>query len=248
VTSPSSFQAREVAEEMGWPAGRVHVIPNPIAPEVLAEALREGARNEAPRSSPVVLYTGRLAAVKGTAPLLEAARLVGEQEPGTRFVLAGPWQMPEPPERWGLERHGGPVTERVSWLGHVPWQDLLGWYRRATLFVMPSYYETFGISCLEAMAFGLPVVATRAGGLPEVIEDGVTGVLVPPGDPRALAEAVGHLLHRPDLRRRMGEAGRERVIAHFTADQAVRKTIPTYEKAVGGRDPARMRPVEDRVA
>jgi glycosyltransferase involved in cell wall biosynthesis len=99
------------------------------------------------------------------------------------------------------------------------------------VFVMPSYYETFGISCLEAMAFGLPVVATRAGGLPEVVEDGVTGLLVPPGDTHALAEAIGRLLRDPDLRRRLGEAGRERVLARFTAEHVVKEMIPVYEHA-----------------
>ncbi len=184
ITSPSRFQAREVTEQMGWPPERVDVIPNPIAPEVLAEGLREGADPPTHSADPIVLYTGRLAIVKGVASLLAAVPLVHRECPRARFVLAGPWQMPDRPEKWGLERSDDLGAQAVAWLGHVPWPKLMDWYRRAALLVMPSFYETFGISCLEAMAFGLPVVATRAGGLPEVVEDGVTGLLVPPGDPR----------------------------------------------------------------
>ena len=96
----------------------------------------------------------------------------------------------------------------------------MDYYQRAALLVMPSFYESFGIACLEAMAFGLPVVATRVGGLPEVIEDGVTGLLVPPGDADALAQAMIRLLSDADLRRRMGQAGRERVLKEFTTERA----------------------------
>ena len=97
---------------------------------------------------------------------------------------------------------------------------------------MPSYYEAFGISVIEAMAFGLPVVATTAGGLPEVVDDGVTGILVPPGDSQALSDALMRLLRDPDLRRRMGRAGQERVRSEFTVDQIVPKTLAVYESVV----------------
>jgi glycosyltransferase involved in cell wall biosynthesis len=230
LTAPSRCHAQEVAASLGWPSERVNVIPNPIAPEVLAEALRQGADTAAAQPNPLVLYTGRLAAVKGISPFLEAIRLVRAGVDSVRFVLAGPWQMREEPEKLGLCRGKADNGAGITWLGHLAWQDLIEQYRRAALFVMPSYYETFGISCLEAMAFGLPVVASKAGGLPEVVEDGVTGVLVPSGDAHALAEAIRDLLQNPERRRRMGQAGRDRVLAQFTADEVVRKTLRVYNR------------------
>ncbi|MHB1422891.1 MAG: glycosyltransferase family 4 protein, partial [Gemmataceae bacterium] len=103
ITSPSRFQAREVIEEMNWPAERIEVIPNPIAPEVLAEALRKEPNQEAVSADPIVLFTGRLAVVKGTVPLLRSIPLVRRECPRARFLLAGPWQMAGGPEKWGLE-------------------------------------------------------------------------------------------------------------------------------------------------
>jgi hypothetical protein len=114
-------------------------------------------------------------------------------------------------------------------LGHVSWRELTEWYRKASIFVLPSYYETGGISAIEAMAFGLPVVASRTGGIPEVVEDGVTGILVPPGDSKALGEAVIHLLREPDLRRRLGQAGRQRVLDEFTLDRVLPQTLSVYQ-------------------
>jgi glycosyltransferase involved in cell wall biosynthesis len=227
LTSPSVSQAAEVAGELGWANGRIHVIPNPIAPGILAEAVQSPLTGDG-AAAPVILYTGRLAPVKGTRPLLEAAAEVCKTVRDARFVLAGPWQMPDKPERWGLGQSAGAELRGTTWLGHVSWQKLADWYRAAALFVMPSYYETFGISCLEAMAFGLPIVATTAGGLPEVVEDGVTGLLVPPGDSHALAAAIVRLLGDADLRHRMGQAGRERVLREFTVDRVVERTVTVY--------------------
>jgi starch synthase len=177
------------------------------------------------------LYAGRLAPVKGIEPLLESAKRIHDSFPNVTFVFAGPWQMPRPPEMYDLElnrrsKHG------VLWIGPQQPRQLIEWYRRANLFVMPSYYESFGIGVVEAMAFGFPVIATRAGGLPEVVEDGVTGILVQPGDSEGLADAIIHLLREPGLRRRMGEAGRQRALDQFTVDRVLARTISVYDAIV----------------
>ena len=233
ITSPSFFQARETAKIMKWAGERIKIIPNPIAPEILKEAMNVTVKTEEDQSLPIILYAGRLAPVKGILPLLEAANLVGKKFRRARFLLAGSWQMPEPPEYWRLKRNDNLNQRSVTWLGHVPWRGLIEWYQRSTLFVMPSYYETLGISSLEAMAFGLPVVATRTGGVPEVVQDGVTGLLVPPGDPGALSDAIVTLLRDPDLCRRMGQAGRKRVLAEFSIEKVAGQTLNLYRTLAG---------------
>ncbi|MBK9713254.1 MAG: glycosyltransferase family 4 protein [Kouleothrix sp.] len=233
VTSPSAYQASQVGDELGWPEQRIHVIPNPIASDMLVEALRARAPLDQGVQSQIVLYTGRLAQVKGTRRLLDAMQDVYRTYPSASLILAGPWQLPEAPDRLGLQEQSRAGGQRTVWMGHVPWRNLMDVYRRASVFVMPSYYESFGISCLEAMACGLPVVATTAGGLPEVVEDGVTGILVPPGDSTALAEAINLLLSDAELRQRLGHAGRERVLATFTPDRVAEQTLSAYRSIIG---------------
>ena len=233
ITAPSRFQAMEVAREMDCAPDRIQVAPNPIAQEILAGALAEPA---AGGDAPTVLYAGRLAKVKGIEPLLEAAKEVRRQLPETRFVLAGPWQMAGKPASMGLEMKASGNAAGLCWAGHVHWKDLIALYRRATVFVMPSYFESFGISVVEAMAFGLPVVATTGGGLPEVVEDGETGILVPPGDPQALSEAVMRLLRDPCLCRKMGQAGCRRVMQKFTTENVSRTMLGIYAGAMRAED------------
>ena len=226
VTSPSRFQANEMAGAMKWPADRIEVIPNPVSPWFLARAEKAGDKRASEEA--VVLYTGRIEFSKGTIPLLESVPAVAKAVPRVRFVIAGgrhPSIDDRTLERLLAENGRG---RHVEILGHVPWKSLVDWYRAASLFVMPSYMETFGISCLEAMAFGLPVVASNTSALPEVVEDGVTGLLVPPGDPDALARAVIRLLGDPDLRRRLGEAGRKRVMERFGVERIVTSMLAVY--------------------
>lgn len=123
-----------------------------------------------------------------------------------------------------------PDAHRIHRLGHVPWERLLSLYGKAALCVLPSYYETFGLSALEAMAFGLPVVALSAGALPEMVEDQVTGILVPPRDEAALAKAIARLLKDPELRHRLGESGR-RAAQRFLVRQHLRDNLELFSWA-----------------
>lgn len=225
ITAVSDFQARELGRELGLPNGSIHVIPNPISSTLLHQALSQPRRNS---SRPLVLYTGRIEHRKGTLLLLRSVSLVARAFPDVQYVIAGGRHNSIDDDTLNRALDRDDTRAHVQLLGHVPWQQLAEWYRRATLFVMPSYYETFGISAIEALAFGLPVVVTTAGGLPEVVEDGVMGILVPPGDSQALAEAITRLLRDPDLRRRMGRAGQERVQAEFTVDKVAAQTLEVY--------------------
>jgi glycosyltransferase involved in cell wall biosynthesis len=227
ITTPSHFQANEITRRRGWTAERVRVIPNPVSSTMLNAGL-QFARNGG--SEQTVLYTGRLAPVKGIETLLAAAQVVHERNPAITFVLAGPWQMPHAPETYGLELNQESV-HGVKWVGPQDQSELIGWYKRAGLFVMPSYYESFGISVLEAMAFGLPVVCSRAGGIPETVADGVTGMLFEPGNSAQLAATIAHLFDDKRHRSSLGRAGQGRDFDEFQPANIARRNLEVYAQA-----------------
>jgi glycosyltransferase involved in cell wall biosynthesis len=180
ITAPSKFHASEITQRRGWPTARVQVIPNAISEKLLRAASEFHPNGNRER---IVFYAGRLAPVKGIETLLEAAKLVRAIDPSTNFVLAGPWQMPNAPESYGLENS----QNGIRWIGAQEQAQVVEWYKRAAVVAVPSNYETFGLSAIEAMAFGVPVVATNSGALPEVA---ARAELVPKNDPKALADAI----------------------------------------------------------
>lgn len=124
------------------------------------------------------------------------------------------------------------VPDGVEWVGSLSRPDLNARYRGASVFVLPSLFEPFGLVFAEAMGSGLPVVATRSCGVPEIVLDGETGLLVPTSDAGALAEALIALLGDPDRARRFGEAGRERILSHFTWDRVAARVAAHLESVV----------------
>jgi glycosyltransferase involved in cell wall biosynthesis len=230
VTSPSAYQAEEVAQDLAWPTSRIKVLANPVSP-VFLNAPRPGTKSEDTKQTDIVLSTGRLELRKGTLVLLRSIPHVVKKVPNVEFVLAGS-RHSSIDDRTLNEHLSAVDTGHTRLLGHVPWNSLSDWYRQARLLVMPSYYETFGISAIEAMSFGLPVVATRVGGLSEVVEDGVTGLLVPPDDPIALGEAIQELLRDPRRCAKYGAAGRDKVRSCYTPERIARETLRFYESVL----------------
>jgi D-inositol-3-phosphate glycosyltransferase len=148
-----------------------------------------------------------------------------------QLILAG-----EGPHRANLEaravRLG--IADRVHFLGPVPHTDLPALHAISDIFVMPSTdHETFCLAACEAMSCARPVVASRIGGLVEVVRDGETGLLMPPADPAALAAGIGALLADPALRARMGAAGREWTLSMFTWDHVIARMLACYEQVLG---------------
>lgn len=229
ITAPSQFQANEMISHRGWPADRVRVIPNPISATMLKAALQFERNGGAEQ---VVLYTGRLAPVKGIETLLAAAKLVHDQNPGITFVLAGPWQMPQSPEAYGLELNHKSVNG-VKWVGPQDQDELIDWYKRAALFVMPSYYESFGISVVEAMAFGLAVVASDSGGLSEVIGYNGYGSLVPKRDPKAFADAIIRLISASGIARDENGLTARAAVQRFHPQRIAAQTVELYQAVRG---------------
>ena len=160
---------------------------------------------------PEVLFAGRLSLEKGVLELVEAAD-------GMNLVIAG----------------DGPLRARVPDAhGFVPHDQLQRLYARAAVVACPSRREGFGVACLEAMAHGRPGVATRVGGLLDLVVDGKTGIVVPPRDAAALRSALERLLADPDLRHRLGTAGRDRARTHFSWEKVTDATLAAYAEAVG---------------
>ena len=128
------------------------------------------------------------------------------------------------------------VADQVTVTGRLSREELVRLYNTAQLLVSPSLYEGFGLPAAEAMACGTPVVATTAGAFPEVIETGVSGLLVPPGDATSLADAIEQVLDDSRLRRRLGQAGRQRIVDHFSWRETAVRTLALYQEVASGAD------------
>jgi glycosyltransferase involved in cell wall biosynthesis len=215
---------------IGVPEERFATVPNGVAP--LSDRIGRDAARAAlgldPRQ-PVVLTVGRLTHMKGQWHLVDAVRGLLDRFPDLAVVLVGHGPLRETLEKRAA---GLGVGGAVRFTGHRT--DARRLLAAADVFVLPSRHEGMPLVALEAMEAGLPVVATRVIGTEEVVEDGVTGALVRPGDPAALGTALGRLLTDPALRRRQGDAGRRRYLACFTRERMARDTAAVYESVLRG--------------
>jgi len=216
IHSISADIARTVASQYGieLPAGRTEVVP-----------LGLDSRSAQPASLPGrirVLFVGRLERRKGVDVLLAVAPRLLERHPGLEITLLGDDTLKDEGgetyrERFEREHAGRPLLARVHFEGKVSDERLFSCVAACDLFVAPSRYESFGLIFLEAMMFGKPAVGCRAGGMPEIVVDGETGLLAQPGDEASLLECLDRLASDPALRDRMGARGREVYEARFTA-------------------------------
>ena len=205
VLVPSRYSAGVVERLYGIPGDRIHVIPEAVDIVPFQEVIPE------PPPVPTILSVARQYPRKDTKTLLRALPLVRDRIPNVQLRVIGGGPELENLRALALELE---VAHSVTFQGAVPEdEEVRRAYGQAHVFCLPSLQEGFGIVFVEAMAAGLPVVAARAGAVPEVVEEGKTGLLVPPGDPEALAAALIRLLEPEEgaaLRRRLGEAGRKR--------------------------------------
>ena len=190
------------------------------------------ARNgHAPRDRPPTIgVVARLAPQKGHRVLFDALPRVLARVPETRVRVVGHEELSTVAELRAYAAARG-VADHVEFEGFRA--DVPALLHELDLFVLPSLWEGFGLVLLEAMAAGRPVVATAVGPVPEVVADGETGLLVPPGDPAALAEAILRVLGDPGLAERLGRAGRDRVQRTFRLEQMVARTDALYRELLG---------------
>ncbi|GHJ28798.1 glycosyl transferase family 1 [Streptomyces hygroscopicus subsp. sporocinereus] len=226
VLTVSGSSRREIVEDLGVRPDRIHVVhigadtglfsPDPAVPVVPGR---------------IVTTSSADVPLKGLGYLVEALAKVRAENPEAHLVVVGK-RPQEGPVAAAMARHG--LEGAVEFVKGISDAELVDLVRGAQIACVPSLYEGFSLPAAEAMATGTPLVATTGGAIPEVAGvDGETCLAVPPGDADALATALIRLLGDADLRRRLGAAGRERVLRRFTWEQAARGTVEQYREAIG---------------
>ena len=226
VVTVSKSSQRDITAQMGVRPQHMTVVPVGVDHTVF----RPHADVE-PVAGRIMVTSSSDVPMKGLVPLLEAvAKLRTERDVELTVI--------------GRPREGGRVDRAIARLGladivtcvsGISDDELARLYGQAEVAVVPSLYEGFSLPAIEAMACGVPVVATTGGALPEVVgDDGDTGILVPPDDPGALAGAIARLLDDPELRARLGAAGRQRVISRFTWEVTASGTAACYQALLAG--------------
>ena len=224
VVAISEAIARE-AVASGFPKRKVHLIPHGIDMSEYAPVYAEekASRRRAlglPEDKLLVIYTGRLIQGKGLETLFTAMRSLLDR-PDVHLVLvgSGAGQVISIEEKLREEAGAGPLHRRVTFTGRV--DNVAAFLQASDIFAFPTLDEALGMSAVEAQACGLPAVASRTGGVPDIIEDGVTGILVAPGDADALARGLRGLVENAELRGRYAEAARRRMQERFAIDTMI---------------------------
>lgn len=220
IVANSNAAGRQLIAE-GVPAERIRIIPNGVSLERFAPRV-------APRPVSTVLTVANLRAEKAHEVLLAAAAQLAPRYPHLRFQVAG--DGPRMAELRELAAALG-IADRVAFLGHR--EDVAALLAAADLFVLPSRSEAFPNGAIEAMAAGLPVIASATGGLLDLIDSGTTGLLVPPDDPAALAEAIEGLLLSPARASLLGGAARDEVTRRYSFERMVRAFEDLYLTQLG---------------
>lgn len=223
----SESNARYLIEQKRIPANKVSVIQNGCSIERVdpAKANPAGIREKLGFSGDdlVLIAMARLEPQKGHRILLQALALLYPQFPKIRLICLGTGALLDDLKAMTRDLNLDPIVRFVGFQSNVA-----DWLAAADIGVLPSFYEGLPLVAAETLAAGLPIVATSVDGTPEVVIDGQTGLLVPAGNPTALAEAISTLARQPELRRKYALAGRDRVLKQFTIERQVEKTSDLY--------------------
>lgn len=181
------------------------------------------------REIPYIAFAGRITEEKGVDDLIKAVTLLKKEKFSIELWIAGSGDT----AYWTRKAFEHGIGNQVRFMGWLTGEDKLDFYRRARLFCMPSYFESFGISTLEAMFCSLPVVGTRLGGFLDLVVDGQTGYLVKPGDPQSLAKYIKLLIEDPRHAEMMGNAGSIRAHKHYSTEAIIDRYVNCYRDILG---------------
>ena len=230
VIAVSNLMREDILEHYDVDPAKVVVIHNGIDPDVYVPATEKTALAKYGVTEPYVLFVGRISEQKGIFDLIEASK---ELPDGVQLVVCA--AAPDTPELHERLTNATAGRNDILWINEmVAKPDVIQLYTHATVFACPSVYEPFGIINLEAMACGTAVVASATGGILEVVDDGTTGILVPPSNPAELAAALNRVVGDPALARQMGQAGRQRVEDTFSWAAVARQTEALYAEVISG--------------
>jgi len=225
VVCVSRFQMDAIRSRWKIPREKIRMIYNGIDTDAFHPS-SDGRAEQEKR----LLFVGGSNPRKGIDLVIEAFAHVHRRHPQVSLDLLGGWDWRA--QKGEAVRLG--ISTRIHFHPYVPHEDMPAYYRRAYAFLAPTRAESFGIASAEAMACGIPIVSTRTGAVPELIDDGVHGILVPANDTRALAEAILELLNDPRRADEMGQAGRRRAQRNFSWDVIMPSWEALFEQLSAG--------------
>ena len=211
---------RRALTELGINTKRILLLPNSIDVNSFFP--------EADKEDNLLLYLGRIVPVKGLHILLESLCYV---ETPVRLMIVGPignFDYYRDISKQ-IEKENQKGKHHITYLGTIPDAEVKKLYQKATIFILPSFWEPFGVVLLEALACGTPVVSTLVGGIPEIVQNHENGILVPPNNPPKLAEAIQYLMDNKDVRTRLAKEGRKVVVKNFSLDVITSRLCNIYQ-------------------
>ncbi len=248
VISCSDHITNKIATRFPEYAGICRTVNNGVNANYFVPATRSRPQNS--QDAPQMLFVGRISPEKGIHDLIDAFIQVTATYPDAVLTIVGPhiivakemlFALQHEPEIQALEPYYGVnyleyikskipphLSDQVIFTGSLPQEQVLPYYQQADVVINPSLSEAFGMSLVEAMATQTPVVATKIGGMTEIVNDGVTGLLTDPGDIQALTKAITKIISEPDTASKMREAGRKKVLQYYTWEQIVKSLVFNY--------------------
>jgi len=227
--TPSNWMKEKIIRLYPKLRGRVHVAHNAIDTEFWRRNKDYENKRDELGVENIILYVGRLLALKGVRDIIKAMPRIIKESQDTLFMFIGPGNRciyTKMLDKMGLPRHN------YVFLGYKSRDELLKYYNMATVFILPSYSENMPMTLLEAMSCSLPVIATKVGGIPEVIDHNVDGILINPGSIDELVHSLIYLIQDKSLRIKLGFYARKKMEERFCWNKIIPKIIEVYERAI----------------